>query len=386
MKKLAAVIIAALATSASAAADVPLRDRLCVNVHMAYDETPYWDAAATKAALDYIGTNCLRDGLNLTGWQLDHQTESLLALERPIALISGRWSIGEGVDYARRHNMPVLAFEGVNEPYCHNWPAYDAEQGWIWIRDSQAALAQAAAGDEIYTFSMCTPDWWNLWDPLNVVSGIQNMHPYPPRATDAWPPLGPAETYGTLDWWLANTRYNSSGRYLATEFGSDNADQWWQQQTIVAQWLNHLLRNVERSFVYELVDSGGESFGLYASSYSDKRLAADVLHDWLALVGDATVASTPAPCEIIDPSPNAHHLWLRDGAAWWLAVWTTAPDDGRIVELHCPEGWHEFRRYMPANFGTAMGGSTESTDLAASDTNVFAAWTWDSPSLIRYTP
>ena len=316
-----------------------------MNTHMNYTGSSYGDVAAVRAKLDYLGVDCIRDVLPPDA-NLVSQPRRFNELGRQVIAICGGysttwwWENNEArcVSEARARISRLVAVEGMNEPYCQDRGAFNANQ--TRLRNHMVRMRDGAAGTGIavYSVSMCHPEWYTA----AAVPGIVNtMHSYSPPGQ--FPRMGPASSGDSVESWMSRSRFSDSGQFASTEIGTyDPVTALGGDQTLMARYqlihtLNHLYKGVQRFAFYELQDwgAGGEDFGFWDAN-GGRRLAADAIRNLLALLGEARTGPTVGfTYTVSDPANRLLHLSARapDGTQY-IALWNQQPTAARNLTLH----------------------------------------------------
>jgi hypothetical protein len=341
---LVAASLFASSVTAPASSDLPIEQRVCFNVHMNYGGA-YGNITGVKSALDYLGTDCIRDTLppdhNLTDQPLRWNQLG----KQVIAICGGyfqtwRWEGTEStcVSEARSRVQRLVAIEGMNEPYCgdDNGLRANAQRLHDHMQRIENAVGTGSPQDA-YSVALCQPDWWP--SSIAPVAGmVNNMHSY--SEPGQWPYLDPATDTHTLAWWMAQTRLGDAG-YAATEIGrnlsSFNGDHTIHARVQLVHILNHLYKGVKRFALYQLADETGdtEGWGMY-DSLLNKRKAADAIHNLLSVIGDAKTAD-PAGFSytVSDPASTALSLSMADATGkTYIALWNRQSTATRNVTLN----------------------------------------------------
>ena len=196
-------------------------------------------------------------------------------------------------------------------PRCRLWP--ETRQAGIWVCDGGSQVQDNPGG------------------ALGPIPGVvNNSHSYAPQ--------GQYPTLSNLDGWISRTSFGDRG-YAATEMGSynplTNGEAFMGSAQLVTA-LHHLYRGANRFAVYELQDwgSGGEDFGFWSFTGA-KRLAADAMHNFLALLGEARTGPVGGfTYTVSDPANRVLHLSARapDGTQY-IALWNQQSTAARNVTL-----------------------------------------------------
>jgi hypothetical protein len=360
-------------------AGLPLKQRVCVNTKMNYRDSPYQDLTATKQKLDYLGTDCIRDTMPPN--QVSAQASRFNALDADVIAMCGgyfttwQWEGAEANCVANASNQVnrLVAIEGMNEPY----HCYSPSNGWsanqtrlvnhmVRIRD-----AAHARGLDAYSVGQCWNSGNQNWyTGPNIAGLVNNAHSY--SAPGEYP------TLTQLDNWVRNTTFSDSGRYAATEMGLynpvANGEAFGARAHIVAA-LHHLYRGAERMAFYELVDSGGQTFGFWSAG-GVQRQTATALHNFLGLLGEAKTAPLDGlTYSVSDPSGTALSLSFRTASAQYVALWNRSSTATRnvLLELSNPKTVTIHRPATSAT-GEARAAGTAHTVSLGDDPVVVTVW------------
>jgi hypothetical protein len=320
---------------------LPLSKRVCMNTHMFYTDTTYQDIAQVKAELDYMGVDCIRDGLPPD--QVAATATKFVSLDVDVIAYCGGsfsnwWWEGREATCVNELDSRVpraVAVEGMNEPYCHDQSGLDANTSRLLAHMTRIRDAALQRGLVPYSVSLCDTDTWHG----SLVPGIVNaIHPY---HSQGFPEIGPASIAHSMDWWIQNRGILSdSGRFAATEFGS-HPDWAAGNETVRARYnvvtlLNALKRGQERAALYQAQDEGTSTgWGFYTSTHVAKP-SAEAFHRLLGLVGAASVdAPSGFTYTVSDPANAVLDLSLRDGAGNnYVALWNRQSTNSRTVTLN----------------------------------------------------
>jgi hypothetical protein len=334
---------------------LPLKQRVCWNTHMNFGG-PYADTALIKSMLDYVGTDCIRDGLpsdhQATGmpndWnQLGRQVIAYCVERYGSKEVAWDWdtydTTGKGPrDCVRtfvNNTQREVMVTGTNEPSCHNQAELDANLGLLTDHMNAIKAETAAQGLDAATVSLCNGDRWNA--PL-LTGLVNDIHPY---HSAGFPEVGPASIGHSLEWWMANERVSTSDRWVSTETGINitSGGGYAADQTEQARWdlvvaLTNLYKGVERVAIYQIADDITTSqWGAYTYSGA-RRLVADVFHNWMLVMGEArTGPLSGVNHSVSDAAGTALSLPMRDGTKQYVALWNRASTATRNVTLNLSE-------------------------------------------------
>jgi PA14 domain/Fibronectin type III domain len=325
----------------------PLRQRICWNTHMNYG-TPYTNVNLIKSMLDYVGTDCIRDGLpsdhnatqNPADWnQLGRQVIAYCIERLGGAEVAWDWDGATGatncVRTFKQNTQRAVLVTGTNEPDCHNQAALDSHTDELTAHVNAIRDEGAVQGLDAATVSLCNNDAWNA--PL-VTGLINDIHPY---HSQGYPELN--GTTHSMGWWMQNERVSTSTRFVATETGTSITcpNGYACNQTEQARWnvvltLNALYLGIERVALYQIADDAF-TWGAYTIN-GTKRLQADVFHNVAAVLGEArTGPLSGLNHSVSDPAGTALSLTLADGTSQYVVLWNRASTATRNVTLNLSE-------------------------------------------------
>ncbi len=308
-----------------------------VNTHVPFLDSAYTDATALRRALGELGVRHARDELRARRPDTFPVWRSLAQDGVRMTFIMGDPVDSQGAGSPEElvgvleRELPgvAVALEGANEWDLSGRPGWVAE-----LRGHQRALGEAVEGSAaarelpLYGPSVTTPGAAAALGPLAGLDGV-STHPYPGGEP---PPAGLAGASAI------RAALSPGAPLLATESGYHTtpeveADQPGVPEEVAAAYLprlllDHAARGVERTFLYELVDSGGEAgYGLYREDWTPKPAAGAVAR-LLDHLEDPGPAFTPAPLPLRvtvagdAPGPPVRSLLLgrRDGT-YDVALW-----------------------------------------------------------------
>jgi hypothetical protein len=377
-----------------------LRDMVGVGVHLAYGDTPYADTDKVAAALNDLGIRHLRDDLFL-----DNQAQ-YAAMQRVHALTGARFDLimgrpgngrtaGEYVATAAALGSVVEAFEGPNE-----WDINGNLSTWADdLRTYQADLFgavkgnAATAGVPVLAPALAFRSNYATLGDLQGTSDVANAHVYPG---------GEKPTTG-LDDALATVRARTGvANAVVSETGYHDANASQSTHPGVPQdvaaiytprlLLEHALRGVRRTYLYELVDEFADpdgtndeaSFGLLHRDWTPKP-AYTALRNLLTLVGDPGPQDA-SPLQyrlsggagdvqhlLVDRADGSHVLFLwRDVSAYSTSLKARTNAGAVPVTLTVP-GATVLSTYRPSESAAASrsaAGTSVTLDVDASTTAV----------------
>ena len=311
-------------------------DSVGINVHLSYTRTPYFsDFPLVQRSLLALGVRHVRDGV------VDFGPKSYY-YDRHNAL--GRLGIhGEFITsptqtadllktWPTRVPDSFEAYEGPNE--------LDAKPNGIATLQTflpilyQAAKSGMAPKAPVVGPSLTkNPSYTTLGD-LAASQDFGNLHNYFSNrnpGTNGWGPNG----YGSIRANLAHVAITSPHQPVyTTETGYTNATTTpnYLSPEVAAIYMPRLLfeqfhSGIKRTFLYELLSSNGEDFGLLDSSGNQKP-AFNAVANLLNLLSDKGPSFSPSPVSFSLSGGTAalHHFLLskRDGTVY-LALWLEVP-------------------------------------------------------------
>ncbi|MEO1592015.1 MAG: hypothetical protein AAFU71_12070 [Cyanobacteria bacterium J06632_22] len=240
----------------------------------------------------------------------------------------------------------ISAFEGVNEP------DLQGINNWVGAtRQGQRQLYETVNGNPLLRHipvigpSVVTPAGRDRLGNLTAYTDYGNIHNYwggRPPETEGWGANG----YGSLDWNLDQAQtVSGADPIISTETGWQDGAHPSQpplDEKVVARYLprlflTHFNAGLDRTYLYELVDQGGEQFGLLNGDGSPKP-AYRSLKNFIDLFDDPGAAFRPSPLSVglSGQTDNVDYTLLqkRDGT-FYLALWigeSTAPGETDIPD------------------------------------------------------
>ncbi|MEO0757590.1 MAG: hypothetical protein AAFY78_12030 [Cyanobacteria bacterium J06648_16] len=249
-------------------------------------------------------------------------------------------------DIYRWSDQSIASFEGVNEP------DLQGINGWISAtRQGQQQLYQAVNADPLISHlpvigpSVVGPEARDRLGNLTAYTDYGNIHNYwggRPPETQGWGANG----YGSLAWNLEEARKVSGpDPVISTETGWQDGQHPSQpplNEAVVARYLprlflTHFNAGIDRTYLYELVDQGGEQFGLLNADGSPKP-AYRSLKNLIDLFEDPDSQFTPAtlPLGLTGETEDVYHTLLqKSDGTFYLALWigqSTEPDETNILD------------------------------------------------------
>ena len=309
-------------------------DSIGINVHLHYTDTAYYQKfPLVQQALLALHVHHLRDGVVVNPIPLYLQRFRLLATlgMHTTFITQPNQSAVQLSDFTTAAGPALEALEGPNEldnGADPNWaatlrtylPALYAFTSARGITDIGPSLVKAASYPALGNISQ----WQNF----------ANLHNYPGGrnpGTQGWGDNG----YGSFAYQLANLRYTSPGQpIMTTETGYDNdpSSANFVPQSVAAKYMPRLLllqymEGVRRTYLYELLSSGTEDYGLLTAQAAPKP-AFRAVAALTSLLDEPATGATPTnvTLSITGTDTNVRHLLLRkaDGTLY-LALWVESP-------------------------------------------------------------
>lgn len=316
-------------------------DSIGINTHLHYTDTAYATAwSQVESLLSSSGIRHVRDGLIDTTWQTYYDHLNALGSLG----IHGDYitSVGQSgsliASYPSRVSQSFESYEGPNE--------YDWSGDPNWIRNLtsfQSLLHTTVQGNAsiaaypIYGPALTSENSYVSVGSLTSMLSDGNIHSYLAGRNPGTAGWGGTDTYGTyacLSYDLALGNVESGGKpVVVTETGYQ--DQSGAQNRVPAgvksrYTLRTVLENwnagIPRTYLYELLDEGGQSYGLLDGAANPKP-AYTALKTLIGLLADPGGAfSTSSLTYEVDAVSSVHHMLLqkRDGS-YRLLLWEEVP-------------------------------------------------------------
>ena len=309
-------------------------DSVGINVHLHYTDTAYFQQfSEVKQALLALHVRHLRDGL------VDHPRPEYLERYKLLG------SLGMKTVFITKPNQPALelasfpgqvgktfeGFEAPNEMDNANDPAWPAK-----LREFLPTLFAVGVRSHLPVVgpSLVKAASYPELGDVSRWESFGNLHNYPGGrnpGTSGWGDNG----YGSFAYHQRNLNITSDGLpIVSTETGYDNdpSSGNFVPEPVSAKYLPRLLlqqyiNGVRRTYLYELLSSGHEDYGLMSASCAAKpgfRAVSSLLgllddRDSRAYADDLDLRLTGA-------SGDVRHLLLqKSNRHYLLAVWIEAP-------------------------------------------------------------
>jgi len=306
-------------------------DSIGINTHFTYNDTAYVTAwSAVQALLVSSGIRHIRDGL------VDNATYQgyLNALGAAGVRAQLIGAIGQTAAFITGYPklVPTMeAFEGLNEP--------DIQGNPTWVADTKAFqktifTAAASTGLPVIGPSLTSESAFVSLGSLSTTQTNGNMHPYFAArnpGTIGWGNTDSFGDYGSLAYQLAMAKsISGTQKIYATETGYDE-DIANVNYTISAIKVRYLLRTlltfwnagIARTFLYELLDQGGQEFGILDSTGAPKA-AYYAIKNLIAAYSDpgAAFTLTPLACAIGASSTTIQSMVVQKrNGSYIIALW-----------------------------------------------------------------
>jgi len=338
------VIAQLLFATAGAAAQTTIQadqfvDSAGINVHLHYTNTLYGtNFSLIQTSLQQLGVRHLRDGIALDSWRTYDNELNLLGQ----AGIKGIFIAGPNQTAAQIQTFQSLvpqSFEGVESP---NEYDNSGVSNWYTVLQNEAPVIQQAVAGQypaplVIGPSLVKPPSYSTLGSLASSIGYGNIHDY-----KSWKNPGTPGSYGwgysnfiSNAWALSMESYTAPIRpVIATESGYTNAtnDANRVSETVAAVYLPRLLleqfrSGIKRTYIYELLSTGGEDFGLLHSN-GTKKPAFYAVANLLNMLSDPGSSFTPDSLAIgiTGANSNVHTmLFEKRSKVFYLAVWVELP-------------------------------------------------------------
>jgi hypothetical protein len=305
-------------------------DTIGVNIHLSYYGTPYGDNfPLIFSRLTALGIRHVRDGVVLGQSNICDANRQLAGAGIHVDSITApSQDTSQLQSWASCAGPALEALEGPNE-YDINHPSSDP--AWNATLSAYQATLYNAKG-ALPSVAIIGPALTSQWafGAVGNLSGVVdygNMHDYfagRNPGTSGWSGTDAFGTYGALTWNLAVARQATGEKpIMATETGyTDGVPAAIKQRYIARTLLEHWNTGVTRTYVYELLDEGGDTYGLLDSAGNSKP-AYVMLQNLIAHLADPGGAFTPTPLSYAmtaDASVHQTLLQKRNGS-YCLALW-----------------------------------------------------------------
>lgn len=331
-------------------------DAVGIDIHLHYTDTMYYtNFPAVRAALEQLHLRHVRDGLLMHPIPEYAARHKLLAAEGIHAdfIASPDEDAGAISDFAAHFSSSLEFLEAPNE--------WDIQKDAAWASTLRRYLPMLYASAQRLHIPVIGPSLVKIpsYTSLGDVSAWEtfgNMHNYPGGrnpGTAGWGDNG----YGSLTACLRNVELTSDHLpVITTETGYNNdpAGESYVPEDVSAVYLPRLLLTqfmggVRRTYLYELLSSGHEDFGLL-SAQANPKPAFFAVASLLTLLDDhdGRTHADALPLTVDSQDTRVRHLLLQkhDGR-YLLALWIEAPIwdvphraplqvNDEVVRLHLP--------------------------------------------------
>jgi hypothetical protein len=303
-------------------------DSVGVNVHLHYNDTLYYDNfSLTRSRLQELRVRHVRDGLIETTWTEYYDRHNTLGRSgiKGTFIAALNATAAELQEYPSRMSDTFEAFEGPNEPNDSGDP--------LWVDKTRTVLERLRSVQgrfPVYGPSL-TAEWaYQALGDISAWVNFGNMHNYfagRHPGTGGWGAGG----YGSINWNLKLVNGGSGGKpAVTTETGyrNDFSAPDAVPSDIAARYMPRLLleqfrAGIARTFLYELVDSGPEQYGLLLPN-GDQKPAFTAVKSLLSLLDDPGPAVVLSPLDYglqNEPSDLRHLAFQKRDGTYYLALW-----------------------------------------------------------------
>lgn len=355
-----------------------LVDSVGVNVHLHFRDTPYSDFPKVKSALLALGVRHLRDSLvnsaDWPGYYDEHNELGALGI-RSIFITSIGQSPKLWQSYPALMKQCFEGYENTNEHDNKGKPDWAIE-----LKASVTSLSDAVRGKPgafpVFGPSLVHETSFAQLGDLHQYFDYGNLHNYPgghqPGNTGWGARNSQGHGYGGMAWQMDLLRTDAPGLpWVTTETGytnqmsvrgnsvTESVAAIYLPRMILRQWS----AGAKRTYLYELVSSLGEDFGLYRADWTPKP-AFFAVSALLKLLSDPgppiRTHSLDYSIESQDPDLRQMLFEKRDGS-FYLAFWLEKscfdlnaqqpiPVAPEAVRLRLPPGKH-VQQYQWQNDG-----------------------------------
>jgi hypothetical protein len=366
------------ASRETASAADALVDSVGVNVHLNFNSTPYYtDYPDVKKTLLALGVRHLRDSLVDTKYRPyydEHNELGKLGI-KSIFIVSADETAQIFRDYPSRMSQCFEGYENANE---HD----NKKDNPNWTSELKASMILLSNTVRPGKYPVIGPalvhsESYPMLGDVHQYFDYANLHNYPGGhnpGTSGWG-AGDAQgnRYGSMPWQLDLLNVDSPGLpFMSTETGYTNdvsVKGRGVPESVAAVYMPRLILNqwisgAKRTYIYELVSSMNEDFGLVRSDFTPKP-AFYALSNLLKLLSDPGPSFSPGTLEYhLNGGDSAlrHVLFQKRDGSFYLAIWvekssydmnsqTPTPVGSESVELDLPAG-KQITQYQWDNAGT----------------------------------
>lgn len=314
-------------------------DSVGVNIHLHYTNTLYGsNFPLIESALQDLGVRHVRDGIETDTWHTYDNELNTLGNQNIKAIFVSSPSETPAQIKAFEALVPH-ALEGIENPNEYDNAGVSA---WASVLKTYAPELKSAAtsnGETPYLIgpSLVKPTSYATLGSVAASINYGNVHDYP-----SWRNPGTPGSYGwgfgnygSIPWALQMEGVSAPKLgVMATETGYTNATNTpnYVPESVSAVYMPRLLLQqyldgIKRTYIYELLSSGGEDFGLLRSN-GYKKPAFFAASNLLNLLSDpgASFTTTPFPITITGGNSNVHSiLFEKRNHTYYLAVWVELP-------------------------------------------------------------
>ena len=319
-----------------------------VNIHLSYTDTLYFkDFELIHRSLGALGVRHVRDSLPAAGSSFYERYNELASSGIRVDLIATP-DENEPVIDAAIHGMPsaIEDFEAPNEYDQHPETWEKTLRLYLKVLYRAAKHSPGSSSYPVFGPSLTREQSYSRLGEVTACSDFGNLHNYfagHNPGTRGWGDKG----YGSIDWNLKNVEITNPGQpVVTTETGFTNqaTAPGTVPEEVAARYLPRLLleqwnHGIKRTYLYELLSSGGEDFGMLRSDGSRKPgfQAVSTLLQMLKDPGQSTPLDS-LPYTLSGAEPNLHHaLFEKHDGSFFLALWIEEPaydvDARRLTEV-----------------------------------------------------
>ena len=321
-----------------------------VNVHMAYTSTPYGNVASVISDLAYLGVNQVRDGFfNAPRFLPAYEALAAAGIKFDF-LLTVYWA-SDTNHYPGIVNVPqfismldsfvtaypgsVLAIEGPNEvnfqPAEYNGGSSYADQAALQQALYSAVRANAVLdGIPVYnlTIGSTTTSEFQALGNLSPYANYGNEHAYSPNNQNPAVALQYLLTFPGIDTPGLPVVITETGYETNVAATYSGVDQLVQAKLTLDSLMDAFKVGVSKTYLYELVDEGGQYFGLFTADHAPK-LVATAIHNLTTILADPGYASSFTPGSlsyaVSNLSANGNQFLLeKSNGTFDLTVWAEA--------------------------------------------------------------
>jgi hypothetical protein len=311
-----------------------------VNVHMAYTWTPYANVTSVENDLAYLGVNHVRDDFfDASNVQVNYDQLAAAGIKFDFVIPVYLPSTVELTEFVNMVNAFTLAYpgsvsaiEGPNEvnftPAMYAGGTAPADQALL-----QEALYAAVradpnlAGIPVYNLTVGSTNsaQFAALGNLSSAANFGNEHAYVPDWSTTASGLNYLLTFPQIDTPGLPTVITETGYETNLNDSYSGVDQTVQAKLTLDTLMDAFKDGVPQTYLYELIDQGGQYFGLFSASGAPK-LAATAIHDLTTLLSDPNSTSSFTPGSLSYAVPNlptsGNQLLLeKSNGTFDLALW-----------------------------------------------------------------